>query len=387
MGNEEENVKRKNKLLINMSDLLGSQYIGIQSDEDPQSSENSIEEQVDQTEDQKEDSEKEKDSSSISSKSNESEEEKKESNNRDSSPEKSDNDDNNHDLSEKQTMATTVLDENDNKVSHTFFWNEGGSKVKLTGTFCRWKEFYVMTKDSKDGVFKYTLKLNKEKYEYKFIVDGDWKWSKKQKVINDGRGNTNNYLDLTNYRFQKESNDKENNARKKENQQKTNLDKGKKKIKKEKAKEEKNKKEKGTKHHHKNKGEIKETESISNTDKNIRKKKKNKEDELWKSTDVDFSSALNTELPTANEEQIDTFEISSSTNQEIIGKSKFLKYKKKFESNSDQKCFKSLQSCPHVNIDHTLVACEKSNTLFQIGLSHRFRQKGCTFIYYSHLKE
>ena len=43
--------------------------------------------------------------------------------------------------------------------------------MKLVGTFNNWKEQLLMEKDPVENVFKYKLKLKRDKYEYKFIVD------------------------------------------------------------------------------------------------------------------------------------------------------------------------------------------------------------------------
>jgi len=67
-----------------------------------------------------------------------------------------------------------------NLVEYTFFWREGGNTVKLVGTFNNWKEQLLMEKDPVENVFKYKLKLKRDKYEYKFIVDNVWKFSRQQ---------------------------------------------------------------------------------------------------------------------------------------------------------------------------------------------------------------
>jgi len=61
--------------------------------------------------------------------------------------------------------------------------------VKLVGTFNNWKEQLLMEKDSVENVFKYNLKLKRDKYEYKFIVDNFWNfrdnkvWKETEKKI------------------------------------------------------------------------------------------------------------------------------------------------------------------------------------------------------------
>ena len=51
----------------------------------------------------------------------------------------------------------------------------------------------------KEKKFKCVINLPREKHEYKFIVDGIWKYSKKQPIKQDNKNNINNFLDLTHY--------------------------------------------------------------------------------------------------------------------------------------------------------------------------------------------
>lgn len=45
--------------------------------------------------------------------------------------------------------------------------------------------------------------LERARYEYKYIVDGNWKFDPEAPKINNG-GNTNNVIDLTDYKPKKE---------------------------------------------------------------------------------------------------------------------------------------------------------------------------------------
>ena len=99
----------------------------------------------------------------------------------------------------KATKDRTSMEETENKIPYEFFWNEGGVKVSVTGTFGNWSEYFSMTKDPKDQIFKCTVNLTKKKHLYKFIVDNVWKYTNKQPFEKDDKGNTNNFVDLTNY--------------------------------------------------------------------------------------------------------------------------------------------------------------------------------------------
>jgi 1,4-alpha-glucan branching enzyme len=50
-----------------------------------------------------------------------------------------------------------------------------GSKVFLTGTFNNWSEIKKPLKETADGQFAGYLLLQPGVYEYKFIVDGEWR--------------------------------------------------------------------------------------------------------------------------------------------------------------------------------------------------------------------
>ena len=98
-------------------------------------------------------------------------------------------------VAETKNCSKTNLKE----VSYTFTWDEGGKNIKVTGTFVKWGQFYEMKYYPEEKIFKCTIKLPREKHEYKFIVDGAWKYSKKQPIKKDNKNNINNILDLTNY--------------------------------------------------------------------------------------------------------------------------------------------------------------------------------------------
>ena len=78
-----------------------------------------------------------------------------------------------------------------------FYWDEGGNNIYITGSFCDWKEFFLMEKKEK-GVFNKVLMLQPGFYQYKFKVDDKWAYSKKQPKFEDSNGNVNNFIDTTN---------------------------------------------------------------------------------------------------------------------------------------------------------------------------------------------
>ena len=48
------------------------------------------------------------------------------------------------------------------------------SSVRVTGSFCDWTEGHALKKDKK-GVWKASVSLSPGRYEYRFLVDGEWR--------------------------------------------------------------------------------------------------------------------------------------------------------------------------------------------------------------------
>jgi len=83
------------------------------------------------------------------------------------------------------------------EVETKFEWREGGNEVYVSGSFCDWKKFYIMTKDD-EGNFNLSLSLPRGFHQYKFKVDENWTYSKTQPKYEDN-GNVNNFIDTTDY--------------------------------------------------------------------------------------------------------------------------------------------------------------------------------------------
>ena len=216
---------------------------------------------------------------------------------------------------------------------YTFIWDEGGKNVKITGSFINWANSFDMTYYPNEKLFKYKMTLSKDKYSFKFIVDGIWKCSQKYQLVKDSSNNTNNFLDLTDYSTQK------------------NTDKSKKKVK----KKQKKKKEK-----------------------KIIKKSKDRGYGIKFPTKDD----LNIEAPVVQPNYLDTFLIDRPTNQNFIGRSLYLEYKTT-EPFTEEKSYKELMMAPHITINHSLKSVDKLD-LLETGMNFRFRDKNCTLIYYTH---
>jgi hypothetical protein len=83
------------------------------------------------------------------------------------------------------------------KIPIAFEWDNGGSNVYVTGSFCNWKQFFLMKK-SEDGKFILNLNLPRGNYQYKFKVDNEWKYNEKYPICNEN-GIINNCIDTTNW--------------------------------------------------------------------------------------------------------------------------------------------------------------------------------------------
>ena len=190
-----------------------------------------------------------------------------------------------------------------------------------------------MIYNQEEKIFKYSHKLSKGKYSYKFIVDGVWKCSQKQQTIKDNSNNTNNFLDLSNYIIPIKP------------------------VKEKKAPKKKAKKKK---------------------EKKIIIKKKDRGYGIKFPTKDD----LNIEAPVVQKDYVETFLINSPTNQNFIGRSQFLDYKTS-EPFTEEKSYKELMMAPHISINHSLRSVDKLD-LLETGMNFRFRDKNCTLVYYTH---
>ena len=98
-----------------------------------------------------------------------------------------------------------------NEIDTMFEWDEGGNVVFVTGSFCDWSKFFLLKKND-EGKYSVTLPLPRGFHQYKFKVDDNWTYSKKQPKYEDN-GNVNNFIDTTDYdNLDEERNDELNNT-------------------------------------------------------------------------------------------------------------------------------------------------------------------------------
>lgn len=71
-------------------------------------------------------------------------------------------------------------------------WTHGGRQVYVTGTFNNWAERIPMRESRAD--FTVCLNLPVGTFQYKFIVDNEWRFSPSQPLVQDAQGNVNNCI-------------------------------------------------------------------------------------------------------------------------------------------------------------------------------------------------
>lgn len=76
-------------------------------------------------------------------------------------------------------------------------WTHGGSHVEVEGSFDNWSQRHTMQQSGKD--FTIVKLLPPGVYQYKFIVDGEWKYAPDQQAMYDDQRNVNNVLEVQEY--------------------------------------------------------------------------------------------------------------------------------------------------------------------------------------------
>jgi len=227
---------------------------------------------------------------------------------------------------------------------YTFIYPGEAQNVKLTGSFCEWKIKYDMIKDPNDNKFKLALPLNNEIYQFKFIVDNEWKYSSNYQTQPDNLGNINNCIDLTNY-FKKEEITK------------------------------KNSKDKLPLIGNENAPKTKETTSSDKEENKIIKRKESIYDCEYPSDDNIIP------MPLPNKRYYKSFKLDKYSHQNSIGNQKYLNYDDKI-SLSYEASSKPIFLLGHVNLNHLICFKNKKMITAKNCMSFRYREKACTILYY-----
>eukprot|EP01017_Pseudomicrothorax_dubius_P035672 TRINITY_DN503_c0_g1_i1.p1 TRINITY_DN503_c0_g1~~TRINITY_DN503_c0_g1_i1.p1 ORF type:complete len:270 (+),score=42.38 TRINITY_DN503_c0_g1_i1:62-871(+) len=85
----------------------------------------------------------------------------------------------------------------DGMVNTAFHWRFGGQMVLLCGSFTNWAQTIVLERQGHE--FSVILRLPRGVYLYKFVVDGEWRFSPDDAKATDENGNINNIVDTTKF--------------------------------------------------------------------------------------------------------------------------------------------------------------------------------------------
>ena len=234
-----------------------------------------------------------------------------------------------------------------NTVPYTFEWKEGGEHVYVTGSFCGWKQQLVMSYNSTTGYFEATLPLIKNTYQFKFIVDSNWKCSSYLPTITDQNNNVNNYIDLTNINTANTV-DSVNTSNTSNNNNNT----------------------------------------ITNTPATITNKAKprNTITNNTKGKDVPYGTVhpdkmeLNSDAPNVPMVYNNTLNLSKRIDNSKVGNKVYLRVEEK-NILSENNSFKTLKLPSHVNLNHLGMQCKYHKGFVTVNTTFRVRKKFTSFVY------
>mmetsp|Transcript_13183 Transcript_13183/g.40547 ORF Transcript_13183/g.40547 Transcript_13183/m.40547 type:complete len:246 (-) Transcript_13183:74-811(-) len=83
-------------------------------------------------------------------------------------------------------------------VPTAFIWNLGGHSVSVTGAWDQWQSRHPMFKIGNEFTTKLLLPLGT--FQYKYIVDGEWRSDSNQPTERDEHGNLNNVVEVSDMR-------------------------------------------------------------------------------------------------------------------------------------------------------------------------------------------
>ncbi|KAL0229904.1 hypothetical protein PCE1_003468 [Barthelona sp. PCE] len=90
-----------------------------------------------------------------------------------------------------------LLEEGENKFPITFEWNSTSAhEVLLVGSFTQWERQPIPLVLQQDGTWKRTIYLKPNTYQYKFLVNGTWRYNPSENTVKDDMGNVNNFLSV-----------------------------------------------------------------------------------------------------------------------------------------------------------------------------------------------
>ncbi|XP_018333523.1 5'-AMP-activated protein kinase subunit beta-1 [Agrilus planipennis] len=89
--------------------------------------------------------------------------------------------------------GTTKIDTNEKALPTVFRWEGGGNEVYICGTFSNWKTIPMV---KSHGDFVTIIDLPEGEHQYKYFVDGEWKYDPCLKVVESDAGTKNNVVSV-----------------------------------------------------------------------------------------------------------------------------------------------------------------------------------------------
>ena len=272
------------------------------------------------------------------------------------------------------TTTTEFVDNENGSLPFKFEWKGEGKEVLLTGDFNDWKGKIIMKKNDITGFYETVLPLERKKYNFKFVIDGNWVCSSQYPTNYDEHQNLNNFITLYNYSPPKElyietENDSKNYRSINSNENKNNID---------------------------------------NYNNHVNKKNQvifKKEDSKKKPYNCKFPliNELNTIAPTIMSHYKPIFNLNYPSKQVALNKyielmtnnkgkidnnekkEKNLVYKEK-NFNNENNTYKKIMTCPHEKLMHFCTNLEDlkniNNNFLKVCTTIRIKHKFLTMIYY-----
>ena len=268
------------------------------------------------------------------------------------------------------TTTTEFFDNEMKRVPYKFEWKGEGKEVLLTGDFVDWKGRIYMKKNEKTGYYEAVLPLEKKKYNFKFIIDGNWVCSNQYPTNFDEQKNLNNFISLHNYFPPEDLLKKSKNVIKTDNTNNYN---------------------KIGNNQNNNKEDEDKTRIISKRE-DPRKKAYNCRYPLINELNTiapvimwHYKPIFNLEYP-SNQDFIDIYQLKRNSKYKNNEENeKTLEYKEK-NFNNENNTYKKIMTCPHEKLMHfctNLGDIKNINiNFFRLSTTIRTKHKFLTFIYY-----
>eukprot|EP01124_Arcella_intermedia_P013896 TRINITY_DN2027_c0_g1_i1.p1 TRINITY_DN2027_c0_g1~~TRINITY_DN2027_c0_g1_i1.p1 ORF type:complete len:609 (-),score=197.38 TRINITY_DN2027_c0_g1_i1:14-1840(-) len=98
----------------------------------------------------------------------------------------------NFELVDRPPAPAPLVSSRSGTVVVSFSWNYPGSVVYVTGSFSHWTAKYRLHEEGPEKRLITRFCLEPGTYQYKFIVDDEWRYDEARPFIKDGKGNINN---------------------------------------------------------------------------------------------------------------------------------------------------------------------------------------------------